>query len=197
MSNFTTIKFWKPYGIHTKFTDPEGRPTLADYIDIPNIYPIGRLDHDSEGLLLISDDKRLTARLLDPERGHPRTYWAQVERIPDESALDQLRAGVKLSIDGKPYTTRPAVVELLPAEPDLPPRPVPIRFRLNVPTAWIALTITDGKNRQVRRMTAAVGFPTLRLVRVAMAGITLDGLAPGEWRALTAEESSTLRKAQS
>lgn len=186
MSN--TIKFWKPYGVHTKFTDPDGRPTLADYIDIPNIYPIGRLDHDSEGLLLISDDKRLTARLLDPERGHPRTYWAQVERIPDQAALDQLRAGVRLSIDGKPYTTRPALVEMLPDEPNLPPRPVPIRFRLNVPTAWITLTITDGKNRQVRRMTAAVGFPTLRLVRAAMAGITLDGLAPGEWRKLTDAE---------
>ncbi len=193
----TTIKFWKPYGVHTKFTDPDGRPTLADYIDRPNIYPIGRLDHDSEGLLLISDDKRLTAQLLDPEHGHPRTYWAQVERIPNEATLDHLRAGVKLSIDGKPYTTRPALVELLPGEPDLPPRPVPIRYRINVPTAWLALTITDGKNRQVRRMTAAVGFPTLRLVRVAMAGITLDGLAPGEWRELTAAELGKLKKGKS
>jgi len=188
----TTIKFWKPYDVHTKFTDAEGRATLADYIPVKDVYPIARLDHDSEGLLLLSDDKRLTARLLD--QAHPRTYCAQVERIPDEAALDRLRAGITLSIDGKPYTTRPAHVDLIPGEPDLPPRPVPIRFRINVPTAWIALTLTDGKNRQVRRMTAAAGYPTLRLVRVAMSGITLGGLAPGEWRTLTNEERDKLRE---
>ncbi len=188
------IRFWKPYGVLTKFTDAEGRPTLADYIDVKGIYAAGRLDMDSEGLLLLTDDDRLKTRLLDPENGHPRTYWAQVERIPDEAAIKALREGVLLSDSGKQWRTRPAVVELLETPPDLPDRPVPIRYRANIPTAWIALTLTEGKNRQVRRMTAAVGHPTLRLVRVKMAGITLDGLAPGQWRDLTPHEEQALRR---
>src|SRR5260370_41047142 len=155
------IRFWKPYGVLTQFTDRQGRPTLADYVDLKGIYAAGRLDYDSEGLLLLTDSGTLNARLTDPKFAHPRTYLAQVERIPDEQALAQLRAGVDLS-DGR---TRAASAESLAAPPDLPARPVPIRFRKNVPTAWLRLTIPEGRNRQVRRMTAAVGHPTLRLVR--------------------------------
>lgn len=190
----TILKFWKPYDVLTKFTDAEGRPTLADYIDVKEVYPVGRLDHDSEGLLLLTDDKRLTERLLDPKYAHPRTYLAQIERVPDASALDRLRAGVTISIEGKPYHTHSAQVERLDREPDLPPRPVPIRYRANIPTAWISLTLTEGKNRQVRRMTAAVGHPTLRLVRIAIESISLEGLSPGEWKPLTATEQKTLFK---
>ena len=186
------LRFWKPYGVHTKFTDPDGRPTLADYIPIKEVYPVGRLDHDSEGLLLLTDDSRLQTRLLDPKYAHPRTYWAQVEHLPDQTALDKLRAGVQLSIDGKPFKTAPARVELLENEPDIPPRPVPIRYRANILTAWIALTLTEGKNRQVRRMTAAVGHPTLRLIRISMDVINLQGLQPGQFAPLTDQERDAL-----
>lgn len=182
------IKFWKPYGVLTKFTDAEGRPTLADYIDLPDIYAAGRLDMDSEGLLLLTDSGRVNTRLTDPRFGHPRTYWAQVERVPSEEALDQLRKGVQLK-DG---LTRPAKAALLGQPPDLPERPVPVRFRKNVPTAWIQLTLTEGRNRQVRRMTAAVGHPTLRLVRWAVGDVTLEGLQPGEWRELNADERKAI-----
>lgn len=186
--NSTVIRFWKPYGVLTKFTDEQGRPTLADYIDIPNIYAAGRLDMDSEGLLLLTDDSRLSHRLTDPKFEHPRTYWVQVERIPDERALDQLRHGVNI----KGCRTRPARVRLLESPPDLPPRPVPIRYRKNVPDCWLELTLTEGRNRQVRRMTAAIGHPTLRLVRSAIGFITLADLHPGEWQRLTEEEVSAL-----
>lgn len=185
-------RFWKPYGVLTKFTDAENRPTLADYVTIPNIYAAGRLDMDSEGLLLLTDDGALSHRLTDPRFEHPRTYWAQVERVPDQAALDRLRVGVELSDKGRVWRTRPARVELIDA-PDLPQRDVPIRYRANVPTAWISLTITEGKNRQVRRMTAAVGYPTLRLVRWAIGAITLAGLAPGALLPLTTAELTSLR----
>lgn len=181
------LRFWKPYGVLTKFTDPEGRPTLADYIQIPGIYAAGRLDMDSEGLLLLTDSGALNARLTQPRYAHPRIYWAQVERIPDDSALQRLREGVVLK-DG---LTLPAEVELLPDTPTvngepLPERSVPIRERKSVPTAWLQLTLTEGRNRQVRRMTAAVGHPTLRLVRWSMSAITLEGLQPGAWQELDA-----------
>ncbi|MBX3066308.1 MAG: pseudouridine synthase [Anaerolineae bacterium] len=182
------LKFWKPYDVLTQFTDTEGRATLADYIGVPNVYAAGRLDRDSEGLLILTDDARLKTHLTEPRFAHPRTYWAQVERIPDEAALQKLRNGVLLN-DGM---TRPAQAELLPADPDLPERPVPIRFRKNVPTAWLQLTLTEGRNRQVRRMTAAVGHPTLRLVRWAVGSITLVGLQVGEWRDLTEQEQRDL-----
>jgi pseudouridine synthase len=178
------LKLFKPFGVLTQFTDESGRATLKDYVPIPGVYPVGRLDRDSEGLLLLTDDGPLAHRLTDPRHEHPKTYLAQVEKVPDASALEALRRGILLQ-DGP---TRPAEAELLDREPDLPERPVPIRFRKNVPTAWLRLVLREGRNRQVRRMTAAVGFPTLRLVRVAVGPITLDGLQPGEWRELDAEE---------
>jgi pseudouridine synthase len=182
------LRFWKPFEVLTQFTDPEGRATLADHIDVPGVYAAGRLDRDSEGLLLLTDSGWLIERLTNPTYAHPRTYLAQVERIPDESDLEKLRGGIDLN-DGR---TRPAQVELLASSPDLPERPVPIRYRKNVPTAWLRLTITEGRNRQVRRMTAAIGHPTLRLVRAAIGPITLDGLQPGQWRVLTSDETADL-----
>ena len=187
-------RFWKPYNVLTKFTDAENRPTLADYVHIPNIYAAGRLDHDSEGLLLLTDSGSLSHRLTDPRFAHPRTYWTQVERIPDDAALNHLRKGVELSEGGRLWRTRPAQVELLAAPPDLPERAVPIRYRKNVPTAWIQLTLTEGRNRQVRRMTAAVGYPTLRLVRWSIGAITLAGLSPGALLPLTKAEIAGLQK---
>ncbi len=186
-------RFWKPFGVQTKFTDAEGRPTLADYISVPEIYAAGRLDADSEGLLLLTDSGALSHRLTDPRFEHPRTYWAQVERVPDEVALEALRKGVELSEGGRLWRTRPAQAELV-EPPDLPERDVPIRYRKSVPTAWLQLTIREGKNRQVRRMTAAVGHPTLRLVRWAIGSITLAGLAPGVLLPLTAAEMAGLQQ---
>lgn len=183
-----TIAFFKPYDVLTQFTDESGRATLKRYIPLPGLYPVGRLDRDSEGLLLLTDDGRLAHRLTDPRYEHPRTYLVQVERVPTAEAVEALRRGVVLN-DGP---TRPAGAELLGVPPDLPERPVPIRFRKNVPTAWLRLTLREGRNRQVRRMTAAVGFPTLRLVREAVGPIRLDGLAPGAWRDLTDEERRAL-----
>ena len=191
------LRFWKPYGVLTKFTDAEGRPTLADYVDAPGIYAAGRLDMDSEGLLLLTDSGVLNTRLTEPRYGHPRTYWAQVERLPDEAALRQLREGIELK-DG---LTRPAQAALLPDTPlvsgqPLPDRSVPIRERKTVPTAWLQLTLTEGRNRQVRRMTAAVGHPTLRLVRCAIGAITLEGLQPGQWQILDEKDVQDLLKSK-
>ena len=184
-----TLRFFKPYDVLTQFTDESGRVTLKDFIDVPNVYPVGRLDRDSEGLLILTDDGRLSHRLADPRFDHPKTYWVQVERVPDEEALARLRRGVVLK-DG---LTRPAEARLLDGEPDLPDRPVPIRFRKNVPTSWIEIILREGKNRQVRRMTAAVGFPTLRLVRVAIGPILLDGLEPGQWEDLSEKNLRSLQ----
>ncbi len=182
------IRFWKPFNVLTQFTDAQGRATLADFIDVAGVYAAGRLDYDSEGLLLLTDSGRLNARLTQPQFAHPRTYLVQVERVPDEAALEYLRRGVELN-DGR---TRPAKAELIAVPLDLPERSVPIRFRKQVPTAWLRLTLTEGKNRQVRRMTAAVGYPTLRLVREAIGPVTLDGLQPGEWQRLTERELAAL-----
>lgn len=185
------LLFHKPYGVLTQFSCPVGtqHPTLKDYIPIPAVYPVGRLDRDSEGLLLLTNDGPLQHHLSNPRFGHPRTYWVQVERIPDAAALAMLRQGVEI----QHYRTRPAAVRMLPQEP-LPPRDPPIRFRKQVPTAWIEITLTEGRNRQVRRMTAAVGFPTLRLVRIAIAHLQLAGLAPGQWRDLTPVELKRLQQ---
>lgn len=174
------ILFNKPYGVLSQFTDERQgapRPTLAQFIDAPGYYPAGRLDFDSEGLLVLCDDGRMQARIADPRFKLPKTYLAQVEGEPDAAALDALRRGVRLN-DGQ---TRPADAERL-KEPALWPRDPPIRFRKSVPDSWLRLTITEGRNRQVRRMTAAVGHPTLRLVRWSVGEWTVDGLAPGESR---------------
>ncbi|HEX4046297.1 MAG TPA: pseudouridine synthase [Elusimicrobiota bacterium] len=178
MAKTRIVLLYKPYGTVSQFTESEGKPTLARYGLPAGVYPAGRLDHDSEGLLLLTDDGGLNHRLTDPKKGHPRAYWVQVERVPDEAALEKLRRGVELA-DGR---TLPCKVRRLEGEPDLPPRDPPIRFRLNVPAVWLELTLTEGRNRQVRRMTAAVGHPTLRLVRSGIGRLTLKGLEPGKWR---------------
>jgi len=190
MSALRTLLFNKPYGVISQFTDAtDERPTLRNYVDVPRVYPVGRLDHDSEGLLLLTDDGWLQHRLTDPRYEHPKTYWVQVEGVPTDDALRQLREGIQIWPD---FRTRPAPVERI-EEPDLPPRDPPIRVRLSIPTAWLAITLTEGRNRQVRRMTAAVGFPTLRLVRAAIGDIRLAGLAPGKWRELTGAERDYLK----
>jgi len=171
------IRFHKPYGVLSQFT-PEGRwRGLQDFIELPGVYVAGRLDADSEGLLLLTDDGRLQARIADPRFKMEKTYWVQVEGEPDAAALAALRAGVQLN-DGP---TLPAHCRLLDTAPPVGPRDPPIRQRKHIPTCWLELKIREGRNRQVRRMTAAVGFPTLRLVRAAVGPYTLDGLAPGTW----------------
>ncbi|MDU8909854.1 pseudouridine synthase [Aestuariicoccus sp. MJ-SS9] len=175
------VLFNKPFGVLSQFTDKgtEGsaRPTLSAYIDLPGVYPAGRLDRDSEGLLVLTDDGRLQARIADPRYKRPKTYLVQVEGDPSETQLAQLRGGVTLK-DGP---TRPAVVERI-APPDLWPRDPPVRFRKTVPDAWLRITITEGRNRQVRRMTAHVGLPCLRLVRWSVGEWSVEGLKPGAWR---------------
>ena len=185
-----TIVFHKPYDVLPCFTDPEGRPTLAGYINMPGVYAAGRLDRDSEGLMVLTSDGALAHRITDPKHKLPKVYWVQVERIPDDATLNQLRRGVLLS--GIP--TRPAEVRLLSRVPELRDRPVPIRVRLTVPTAWLEIVLQEGMNRQVRRMTAAVGHPALRLVRVAIGPIRLGDLPVGAWRAMTVEEETDLRR---
>jgi 23S rRNA pseudouridine2457 synthase len=177
----------KPYGYVSQFTPKGGHPGLKELVPVPGVYPVGRLDHDSQGLLVLTDEGALAQRLTDPRFGHPRTYWAQVERVPDEAALERLRSGVV--IEGQ--KTRPARARLLDRV-DLWERVPPIRFRKNVPTAWIELVLREGRNRQVRRMTAAVGFPTLRLVRIAVGDLRVFGLELGKWRELTREEERLL-----
>ncbi|MBS0150209.1 MAG: pseudouridine synthase [Nitrospira sp.] len=183
-----TIAFNKPYGVLPCFTDPEGRPTLADYVTIPDVYAAGRLDRDSEGLMILTSDGALAHRITDPQHKLPKVYLVQVERTPVERAITQLSQGVVLS--GK--RTKPAKVRLLAEEPTLPERPVPIRYRKHVPTTWLEITIHEGINRQVRRMTAAVGHPTLRLVRIAIGPVQLGDLKPGEWRALRENDMTSL-----
>jgi len=177
-SSSRLILFNKPYGVLSQF-QPEGRwRGLKDFIDLAGVYAAGRLDGDSEGLLLLTNDGKLQARIADPRFKMAKTYWAQVEGVPDEASLGALRQGVMLN-DGM---TRPAEARLLPEAPALWQRDPPIRVRQSIPTAWLELTISEGRNRQVRRMTAAVGLPTLRLVRAAVGPYTLDGMAPGIWQ---------------
>ncbi|WP_165822150.1 pseudouridine synthase [Hymenobacter edaphi] len=180
----------KPFEVLPQFTDEAGRATLKQFVQVPEVYPVGRLDYDSEGLMLLTDDKQLQHRLAEPRYKVPKTYWVQVEGEPTEEALEQLRRGVQIK-DG---FTSPADVELLPGPPaGLWERSKPVRFRAAIPTSWLALTISEGMNRQVRKMTAVVGFPTLRLVRAGLASLTLGKLEPGQWRELTSAEVQELK----
>lgn len=172
------LLFNKPHGVICQFSRDGLHPTLADYIPVPAVYPAGRLDTDSEGLLLLTDDGKLQHRITDPQHKLPKTYWVQVEGTPDAAALEQLRRGVRLK-DGM---TLPAEANLMAEPAGLWQRDPPVRFRREIPTSWLRLAIREGRNRQVRRMTAAVGLPTLRLIRHAVGDWTLDGLASGEWR---------------
>lgn len=176
------ILFHKPHGVLSQFTDKgtagSGRPTLSDYIDVPGVYAAGRLDRDSEGLLLLTDNGKLQHRIAHPKSKQPKTYWVQVEGLPEDAALDALRKGVTLK-DGP---TRPAKVRRIEAPSPLFPRDPPVRFRKSVPDCWLEVTLTEGRNRQVRRMTAHVGHPTLRLIRSQIGEWHLGGLRPGEWR---------------
>jgi 23S rRNA pseudouridine2457 synthase len=173
----------KPYGVLTQFTDAEGRPTLKEYVTVPGVRPAGRLDQDSEGLVVLTDAGWLQARISHPRHKLTKTYWVQVEGIPDDAALARLAAGVELN-DG---LTLPARARRL-TEPAVWPRDPPIRYRAAIPTSWVELVISEGRNRQVRRMTAAVGYPTLRLIRYAVGPWTLEGLAPGAWREVPPQE---------
>ena len=172
------LLFNKPFGVICQFSRDGMHPTLADYISLPAFYPAGRLDTDSEGLLLLTDDGQMQHRITDPKHKLPKTYRVQVEGVPDRAALERLRLGVKLS----DITTQPAEVRLIDEPVGLWPRNPPIRHRNNIPTSWLELTISEGKNRQVRRMTAAVGLPTLRLIRYGIGEWSLVGLQPGSWR---------------
>lgn len=178
----------KPYDVLCQFTAEPGSDSLANYVDVKGVYPAGRLDKDSEGLVLLTDDGRLQARIAEPVYKLPKTYWVQVEGVPDETSLTQLRTGVTLK-DG---VTAPATVSAT-KEPEIWPRVPPIRIRAAIPTSWLTITITEGRNRQIRRMTAAVGYPTLRLIRYAIGPWTLDGLLPGQWRRLR-QEWQTLKQ---
>lgn len=186
---YTYIAFNKPYGVLSQFSGSVR--TLKDYISVSRVYPVGRLDLDSEGLLLLTNDGELQHRLTDPKCAHPRIYWVQVERVPDKNALRQLQNGVVI----QNYRTLPARVRLLDEEPRVAPRDPPIRFRKNVPTAWLEVKLIEGRNRQVRRMTAAVGHPTLRLMRVAIGDLWLNQLElkTGEWRQLSGVELKALK----
>ncbi|MDR4513948.1 pseudouridine synthase [Nitrosomonas sp.] len=174
------ILFNKPYGVVCQFTAVSGHCSLKDYISLPGFYAAGRLDTDSEGLIILTDNGRVQNRISHPKYKLPKTYWVQVEGVPTDMALQQLRRGLKI----KDYTTQPAKADLMSAPENLWPRTPPVRFRKHIPTAWITLTIQEGKNRQVRRMTAAVGYPTLRLIRFAIGDYLLNDLTPGCWRLL-------------
>lgn len=184
------IALHKPYGVLSQFTPEPGARwrTLADFHLPPRVYALGRLDADSEGLLLLSDEPGLNTRLLDPDAAHRREYWVQVERIPTAAALGQLARGVKIGA----HATRPCTVRRLEPAPTVPPRTPPVRARKSVPDCWLALELTEGKNRQVRKMTAAIGHPTLRLLRVRIGRFKLGDLAPGRWRELTAAERAAV-----
>jgi len=184
------ILFNKPYDVLTQFTDQQGRRTLKDYIDVPGFYPAGRLDRDSEGLVVLTDDGRLQQRISNPRHKMDKTYWVQVENIAGPQALEQLRSGVELK-DGRTLPARVITME----EPDgLWPRTPPIRQRARIPTSWLSLTINEGRNRQIRRMTAAVNLPTLRLIRYAVGPWTLQGLEPGQWRLIEFDARAIFKK---
>ncbi|QJE94905.1 pseudouridine synthase [Luteolibacter luteus] len=184
------LAFYKPYGVLSQFTpDQPGQRTLAEFGFPRDVFPIGRLDQDSEGLILLGNERAIVNRLLDPKHGHPRTYHVQVEGLPDAAALKRLSAG---GGDLKGHKTLPCRASLLDPSPEFPPRDPPVRFRKSVPDSWIEITLTEGKNRQVRRMTAAVGYPTLRLLRVSIGNLPLAPLEPGTWRELDRRDRALL-----
>lgn len=176
------IVFYKPYRVLTQFSAEGDKETLANYIKgiAKDIYPVGRLDYESEGLLVLTNDKKLNHVLTEPKFAHRRTYYVQVDGAITDEAIEQLERGVTIKINGKPYNTRKAIVKRID-EPNVPERNPPIRYRANIPAPWIAITLMEGKNRQVRKMTAAVGFPTLRLIRYSIDKLTIDGLTPGAY----------------
>lgn len=190
--SFTMFRYFlfnKPFNVLTQFSASAGKKTLADYLKLArDVYPVGRLDYDSEGLLVLSNDKNLHYRLLDPRFKHPREYYVQVDGTITEEAAQRLQQGVDISIDGKTYHTKPARLKLFDTPPDVPDRNPPVRFRKHIPTSWISMELTEGKNRQVRKMTAAVGFPTLRLIRYRIGRATLNSLNPGEFKELSRGE---------
>ncbi|GAA3914259.1 pseudouridine synthase [Chitinophaga oryziterrae] len=186
---FNYYVIYKPFQVLTRFGKEDGKDSLSDYFKVPvDVYPVGRLDYDSEGLLILSNDKSLTNRLLDPVNAHEREYWVQVDGAIDDAAIRQLRQGVTIAVDGKKYQTRRCQAEIFETEPAVPERNPPIRFRKSIPAPWIKLVLQEGKNRQVRKMTAAAGFPTLRLIRYRIGGITIEGILPGEMREMTQRE---------
>lgn len=190
MQHFSYILFYKPFQVLSQFSEEGDKKTLAFFFpDIEkNIYPVGRLDYESEGLLLLTNDKKINHRLLDPGQAHQKTYYVQVEGVPDPESLRQLEQGVTISVNGKTHKTRAAKAILIGEPEQLPERNPPIRYRKHIPTSWISLTITEGKNRQVRKMTAAVGFPTLRLIRYRIGNMSAKGMSPGDFRMLNQQE---------
>lgn len=180
---------YKPYLVQSQFSPVDGKQTLADFFDVPkDVYPVGRLDHDSEGLLILTNDKQLNHRLLHPSFQHEREYWVQVDGAITGEAIQQLQNGVMISIDGKKHETLPAKVSVFENEPSVPVRNPPIRYRKEIPAPWIRMVLKEGKNRQVRRMTAQVGFPTLRLIRYRIENITMEGLQPGDLVSMTRKQ---------
>ena len=180
---------YKPYNVLSQFTSADEKQTLKDFFDVPkDVYPVGRLDFDSEGLLILTNDKKINHQLLDPLFAHQREYWVQVDGAITSEAIKQLEAGVNINVDGKIYRTKPCTASICQAPPPVPNREPPIRFRKSIPAPWLKLEINEGKNRQVRKMTATVGFPTLRLVRYRIENCTIDGLAPGEMRIVTRQQ---------
>lgn len=180
---------YKPFQVLSQFTSHEGKRTLKDFFPVPgNVYPVGRLDYDSEGLLILTNDTALNHRLLNPQFAHQREYWVQVEGAITPEAIRIVETGVTITVDGKPYRTKPCIAQLFETAPAVPARNPPIRYRAHIPTTWIRLLLTEGKNRQVRKMTAQVGFPTLRLIRYRIEKLELEGLTTGEMRSLSSME---------
>jgi len=180
---------YKPFQVLSQFTSTEGKLCLKDILHVPtDVYPVGRLDYDSEGLLLITNDKTINQQLLNPVFAHQRTYWVQVEGAITEAAIVQLSKGVSINVDGKIYKTKPAQLEILPDSLEVPERNPPIRFRKSIPTSWVSIQITEGKNRQVRKMFAQVGFPVLRLIRAKLGKYSVHQMQPGDCLSLTAAE---------
>ena len=196
MSSFKYILFYKPFQVLSQFSREGDKKTLADYLTglEKNIYPVGRLDYDSEGLLFLTNDTSLNQKLLHPKNGHQKTYWVQVEGAAQEQDLLDLEQGVNISVNGKIHKTLPAKASVIPEPEPLPERNPPIRFRKNIPTTWLSITIGEGKNRQVRKMTAAIGFPTLRLIRSAIGTVPIGDLKPGTFRELNLEDVKQLMR---